>query len=118
MTRKTALLCLAIVLVPFSASSSEDSPTLNPDSHPAGSRVCGHARELQVAKRALAEGDREVALRHLQRARALLAACERNTVNPAPEWESTTSSRAFARQSSAGPDRPLATRFGSTSRSG
>jgi len=66
--------------MPFSASSSEDSRILNPGSPPAGSRICGHARDLQVAKRALADGDRQGALRHLQRARALLAACERNAV--------------------------------------
>ena len=113
--RKTALLCLPIILIPFSASSSEDSRIMNPG---AASRVCGHARELQVAKRNLADGDRQSALRHLQRARALLAACERDAVNPEPEWESTTSARGFARGPSAGPEEPLATRSGSTSGSG
>lgn len=111
MTSKATLLYLGILLLPLSANSVEDSRLPTGDREPERTISCGHARALEVAKRALAEGDREGALRHLQRARALLTACERNAANPEPEWESRPASRAFAKGSSSGPDRPFASRF-------
>jgi hypothetical protein len=38
--------------------------------------ACGHALELAAARAALEAGERERALRHLKRARQILAACE------------------------------------------
>lgn len=118
MTRKGVWLCMATLLLSVSPGSAEN-PGLRGSgaSRPEGTRVCGHAKELEVAKRALAEGDREGALRHLQRARGLLAACQRNAVNPEPEWESTTSPRAFAK-ARAESDGSLASRSGRVPRSG
>jgi hypothetical protein len=40
-------------------------------------RRCGHEAEVEAARRSLAEGDRDRALAHLERARELAAACER-----------------------------------------
>ena len=118
MTTRRVWLCLATLLLSVSAGSAETPGARDPGAGRAeGTRVCGHAQELEVAKRALAEGDREGALRHLQRARGLLAACQRNAVNPEPEWESTTSPRAFAK-ARAESDGALASRSGRVPRSG
>lgn len=118
MTRKAVWLCMATLLLSVSPGSAESPRLRGPGAdRPVGTRVCGHAKELEVAKRALAEGDREGALRHLQRARGLLAACQRNAVNPEPEWEPTTSARAFAK-AYAEPDGSLASRSRTVSRSG
>jgi len=57
--------------------------------------TCGHTGELQAAKRALAEGDREGALQHLQRARELVAACQRESVEPTGEQSSATALAQF-----------------------
>ena len=91
---KLVALCIGILLVSSSASLAED-PAVPGVSEPA--RVCGHTAELIAAKRALAEGDRENALRHLQRARELAAACERDAVDRAPEPESGTPASALAK---------------------
>lgn len=107
MTSRVTLLWLGILLLPLPANSTEDSRL--PSGEAERTASCGHARALEEARRALAEGDREGALQHLQRARALLTACERNAVSPEPSWESQPASRAFARASSAGQDRPFAT---------
>ena len=106
---KVATVCFGIFLLSSSASSAEDSGSRGLD-QPVRTRACGHTTELEAAKRALAEGNREGALNHLQRARALVAECERNAVDPAPEGESTTPASAFAKAKVAGPeDSPIRT---------
>jgi hypothetical protein len=108
------LLCIGMLLPPVPASSTKD-----PGGEPGRSSSCGHARALEEAKRALAEGDREDALQHLQRARALLTACERKAVSPEPPGgESGPASRTFARPASAGPDRPFIPSVSGASRPG
>lgn len=83
---------------------SSGSPGLARDRSARGveepTRACGHTAELLAARRALAEGDREAALQHLGRARALAAACARDR---APEPEPWTPASAFA-NASAGVD--------------
>ena len=92
---KVASLCLGILLLSGPASWAEDAAPRGRDfSRPAPPRTCGHVPELEAAKRSLSEGDREGALRHLQRARELLAECERNAVDP--EWESGATALAMA----------------------
>ena len=91
---KLLALSIGILLVSSSTSLAED-PAVPGVSESA--RACGHTAELIAAKRALADGDREAALHHLQRARALAAACERNAVDRAPEPESGTPASALAR---------------------
>jgi hypothetical protein len=50
---------------------------------------CGHVAELEAAKAALARGDRESALHHLEAADALLQRCEQEAIpaetQPEPE---------------------------------
>jgi hypothetical protein len=98
---KVAAFCLGVLLLTGGTSSAEGSRSREPDP-PAQARACGHTTELQAAKRALAEGDREGALQHLRRARELVAACERDA-DPAPaEPEGTTPASAFAKAPTAG----------------
>jgi len=75
------------------ASAEGPSPTA---SQPAPAPACGQATELLQAKRALAEGDREGALRHLRRAREIVAACARDASEPArtPEMSATAFAQA------------------------
>jgi hypothetical protein len=89
---KMAALCIGMLLVWSSSASSAEDPSVR-----APARACGHTAELMAAKRALAKGDRESALHHLQRARALAAACERDAVDRAPESESGTPASALAK---------------------
>lgn len=112
---RVAWLLLGVLLSSGSASSAEDrgrSPSLG---EAAPVRPCSQAMELEAAKHALAEGDRRGAIRHLRRAQALLAACERNAVNPEPEWESTPPPRGFAKAPGAGPP---TSRYGTSSHPG
>ena len=97
---KGAVFCVGILLLWSSASGAED-PRSHASDPPVQTRACGHTLELQAARRALAEGDREGALNHLRRARALVAACERNAVDPAPAEQSTTPASAFAQSAPA-----------------
>jgi len=88
-------LSIGILLVSSSSASLAEDPSVRGVRAPA--RACGHTAELLAAKRALAQGDRDSALDHLQRARALAAACERDAVDPAPESESRTPDSALAK---------------------
>ena len=98
---KVAAVCLGVLLCWSWASAAEDRQGRGLD-QPARDRACGHPAELEAAKRALAEGDREGALIHLRRARTLVADCERNAYDPGQEGESAAS--AFAKAPAAGPD--------------
>jgi hypothetical protein len=92
---KRLVLTIGILLVTSTATSmAEDSAVPRASETMRG---CRHAPELVAAKRALAEGDREGALQHLQRARELAAACERDAVDRAPEPEGRTPASALAR---------------------
>ena len=86
--RIASALGIAILLGANVAASAEDRSSEL--SQPAPTRACGHTAQLQAAKRALAEGDREGALRYLERARELVAACQRETVEPTGERSSAT----------------------------
>lgn len=59
---------------------------------------CGHVAELEAAKAALARGDRESALHHLEAADALLQRCEREAIPvetpPEPEIQTGGASAA------------------------
>jgi len=100
---KRSLLCLGILLLSSAASSARDPRDDGHDTNaPALGRACGHVPELEAARRALAEGDRERALSHLRRARALVAACERDAEDAGRGGESAAS--AFAMAPAAEPD--------------
>jgi hypothetical protein len=92
---KRLALTIGILLVSTTSTSPAEDSTVPRVSEP--TRGCRHAAELVAAKRALVEGDREEALQHLQRARALAAACERDAVDRAPEPESRTPASALAK---------------------
>jgi len=95
---RIAIACAGIFLLLSSTSSAGAPPERgeNLDQRTA-SPACGHTAELEEAKRALADGNREGALRHLRRAQTLVAACQRNSVEP--EADSTTPAKAFAKAS-------------------
>jgi hypothetical protein len=84
--------CLALLFsVPaYAAGASADSS----DRH--GSRNCDNTRELEAAKRALANGDREAAVDHLLRADEILAACEQDPPEAGPGAPSEEPERMFA----------------------
>ena len=109
---KIASLCLGLLLLSSSTSFAEDPGLRDPGlSQPAPPNACGHTAELKEAKRALAEGDREGAIHHLQRAQQLVAACQRNAVDPEREEAPMTPASAFAqapRADRAGPSTELA----------
>jgi hypothetical protein len=92
---KAVALCIGILLASSSSTSSAEHPSAPGFGEPA--RGCGHTAELVAAKRALAQGDRAGAVTHLQRAKALAAACERDAVDRAPESESRTPASALAK---------------------
>jgi len=92
---KRLVLAIGILLVTSTSTSMAEDSAVPRVSEP--TRGCRHAPELVAAKRALAEGDREAALQHLQRARELAAACERDAVDRAPEPEGRTPANALAR---------------------
>ena len=75
------------------ASAEGPSPMI---SQPAPAPACGQSKELLQAKRAIAEGDRAGALRHLRRARDLVAACARDESDPvrAPAASATAFAQA------------------------
>jgi len=97
-------LAIGMLLVSSTSTSLAEGPAAPGVSEP--TRGCRHAAELVAAKRALAEGDRDSALRHLQRARELAAACERDAVDRAPEPEGRTPASALARAPAGADDHP------------
>ena len=86
--RIASALGIAILLWSGVAASAEDRNS--GVSQPARTPACGHTAELQAAKRALADGDREAALQHLQQARELVGACQREVEEPTGEQPSAT----------------------------
>jgi hypothetical protein len=91
---KLIAFCLGILLLSTSPRAEAD-PSVRAPGLSEPPRACGHSAELMAAKRALAEGDREV--HHLQRAKAMAAACARDATDPAPEPESRTPASALAK---------------------
>jgi hypothetical protein len=62
-----AAMALALASTVASAEGTADDTDL---------AACGHVSEMQEARRALAEGDKERAIEHLRAARAQLVECE------------------------------------------
>jgi len=87
----TACLALSLAVPAYAAGALADSGD-RPDS-----RSCDNTRELEAAKRALANGDREAALDHLLRADEILAACEQDPPKAGPGTPPETPERMFAR---------------------
>jgi len=93
MDRMTAFtVCLALFL---SAPAYAAGAVADSGDRP-GSRSCDNTRELEAAKRALANGDREAALDHLLRADEILAACEEDTPKAGPGTPPEAPERMFA----------------------
>ena len=107
---KLFALCIGIVLLSSSARAEED-PSVRAPGLGEPARACGHTAELVAAKRALAEGDREGAVHHLERAKALAAACERD----ASESESRTPASALAKAPAGADGFPYCARSNDTS---
>lgn len=100
--KRSTFFC-GVLLLASLPSGARNLPNDAPDAPPSESRrACGHVRELQEAKRALSEGDRERALDHLRRARRLAAECARSVEDPAGEGGGAAS--AYAEAPTAAPD--------------
>jgi hypothetical protein len=78
--RILGLLAAALLVTAAAAEERAASPSDNV-------ARCGHVGELQAAKAALARGDEDEALRHLEAADALLERCEREGIPVEPDPE-------------------------------
>jgi len=74
--RSMVALVAGVVLVGAGAVQAEEGR--------ADISACGHLDELEAGREALAEGDREEALRHLRAAREILVECESAAQAAAP----------------------------------
>lgn len=79
--RLTALACTLALASATLASPVLADPAPIPEAsdqadETVGTEACGHVGEMNAARIALQENRREDALRHLKRARSILAACD------------------------------------------